>query len=615
MTAWVWAETPASEQRLRFLYPIGKVYKTEAIVPLVIELSNPTSRPVSYDVSWSLDTPLPEELTSAQLKPGDIRRFPLYLPRHRVSQLYNIKVDGISYSPEMQVGSRSLIAAILSPAEEKFDYLRSLKLEYDANAAYNNTAQHTAAPGESAAKPSAAWTTLTNLSNLEPELFPENGVLLSSLDTIVVYDLPALSLSQRQKQALLDWCCLGGRLVLVSDGAPDEYRGTPFEPYLPLQPREVVNVDGLALLSGPLDPKAVTSSRHQGRPLLVSRPLANGEIFLLTAPLKQLAPLTVEHSEKLWRQVFSPDAPGNAAALNSYPKRPNFSGGSGTLRDIPELPRAQAGWLALYLLCYALLVGPVNLSYLRRKDKMLWSFVSVPAIALFFAGGAYLLNLANRSSVPLLRELGTVHFRSGDRVGVGSADALFFSPSARKYELDSPPGAVCHPGAYSYTDRTFELYRQLPDGGLQGVIQLSTWDIFSLQMESVFHLSAPIKGGLDGELLSVNSSLSSAPGEALVYHSKLGVSAPFTLASGEQTHQLRMAAGKTYDAFSAISGTTEEHPGRDQLLANLSSSIAQTFKPDTAYLLFWTDELKSPVKVTDSTVHKAEYLVVVELDS
>ncbi len=619
LTGWCWAQKgPTPDPSVRFLYPIGKIYRNDTVVPLIVELSNTTAKSKTFSIKWSLEMPVPTELANARLKPGDKRRFPLFFPRHTVAQLYNFDINGQSYSLDLQTNSRTTIAALLSPTEEKFDYLRSLKLEVDVNAL--NAAAQASNTGQPTTPPKTPWTTLANLSNLEPELFPESWAPLASLDTIIVYDLPALSLSQRQKQALMAWCCRGGRLVLVSDGAPAEYQGTPFEPYLPLKPNEVVTEGGLNLLVGPLAPGAQTLATHQGKPLLVGRPALDGQIFLVTAPLKQLAPLSAEQAENLWRQVLpstpDPNAPGNYNSYNpNYSSYGNAGPASNTLRDIPELPRARAGWLALYLLTYALIVGPLNLGILRRRDKMLWSFVTVPAIALAFAGGAYLLNLANRSSQPLLRELGVVRVESGKPLGHATSEALFFSPSAREYRLDCEPTAICHSGTYSYGDKAFGLYSPLPDGGLQGSLRLSTWDIYTLGTESLLKLPGPINGKWEDAVLTVNSSMESSTGEAILYHRSQGISPPFTLASGSQTHHLALTSNSTYNVFSPISSQAKEHPGRHELLVALSNGAAQSFKEDPVYLIFWTDKLQVPIKIEDDTTHKSEYLVIVELES
>ncbi len=612
---------PASgDQSVRFLYPIGKVYKNEAVVPIVVEFSNTTTRERTFVTTWPLSNPVPANLASVRLKAGERRRIPLVLPRHIISQLYSLEVNGQSYSLDLQTDAQSPTVAVLSPSEDKFDYLRALKLQPDPNAAVQNPSGQATPVAEGAV---ASRIALNSLTNLEPDLLPENWASLFSLDTIVVYDLPALSLSQRQKQALMDWTLRGGRLVLVADGDPAGFRGTPFEPFLPMECDNVVTDGGLTQLTGKLRPKAKALSSWKGRPLLAARPALNGTVYLVTAPLKEMAPLSSEQSESLWRQVLPP--PPNFNQSNNYqsynPVYNSYGSGynnptSNHLVDIPEMPRAQAGWLALYLLAYAIIVGPINLSFLRRRDKMLWSFVTVPTVAIVFAGGAYLINYLNRSSVPIYRELGVVRFESSNPFGSGTSEGLFFSPSSQTYTFDCDPASICY-GVQDYrsTLNSFGMYSPLPNGGLQSTLNLSTWDISTLTTDSIFKLPTPVEGRWKNNVLTINSPLPCAPNEAILYHRSKGATASFTLKGGKQTENLAFNANSTYNSFSAISSTTKEHPGRDSLLGSLSGGATQFFKEDAVYLIFWTDSLKAPIGMGPQTVHKAEYLVMVELES
>jgi hypothetical protein len=592
------------EGEVRFLYPAGQVYDYDKVFPLVVEIANRGPLPKSYRVNWPLRSEIPSGLASLKLEPGEARRFSLVFPRNEASGLSSLEVNKVTYPPELQQNPRTSITGLLSPPDEKFDYLRTLKLEVDPNAPVDpNTGAKT------------KLVPLAALSILDPELVPESWPLLSSLDVLIVYDMPSMALSKGQKNALLDWACQGGQLVLVSDGVPEEFRGTPFEQHLPLKPTGVLTSAGLLQLIGQPAPGAQTLMSYQGHPLLMRKPIMRGNVFLVTAPLKDLAPLTTEQAEKLWRLVQPPGSDGSRQQY-SYGYNGFNAITSNTLQNIPELPRAGGGWVALFLLVYALIVGPVNLGILRRKDKMLWSFLTVPAIALLFAGGAYLLNLANRSSIPVMRELGLLEVRSGDLRGYGTSEALLFSPSARRYLIDCSPQGVCHAANYSYDEKPFGMYDILPDGGLQANIEMGTWDIFMMGTESLITLPAPITGSYKNGSLTVDTPFSTEPDGAILYISDQQRSKPFGLKQGKQSLPLeKLDQANTYDRFGGLGARADKkkHPGREALLSALSQQGAGMFKTGKPYLLFWTDRLKAPMTPRGSAVHKGEYLVVVEL--
>jgi hypothetical protein len=601
-------KTAVKDSEVRFLYPAGQIYKQDKVFPLVVEISNLTGLPKSYKASWSLNLELPPQLKSIKLEPGEKRRFPLNFPRNEVGGASTIELNGKSYSSELQPCPRNSTTGLLSPATEKFDYLRTLKLEVDPTVA---------TASEQEAKPSLV--PLAALAILDPELVPEGWPMLSCLDVIIAYDLPSMALSKLQKAALVSWVCQGGRLVLVSDGLPEEFQGTPFQEHLPLQPTGVVTDQGLVQLVGEVAPGAETLMTYHDRPLLLRKPLMRGELFLVTAPLKEQAPLTVEEAETLWKQVL-PDQVQDPNGTGSYNYGYNYnyypSITANTLRNIPELPRAGPGWVALFLLVYALIVGPVNLGILRRKDKMLWSFVTVPVIALVFAGGAYLLNSSSRSSVPVLRELGVLQVKSGDARGYAVSEALFFSPSSDRYLIDCEPDAICHPATYSYENPPFAMYESLANGGLQASIAMGTWDVFMLNTESLIELPSPLKGSWKNGTLTVDSPLSTAANEAQVYSPEKGASEVFQLKGGQQTETLELKDPASYTKFEKLGDPPDKqaHPSRADLLSNISNQSATVFEAKKTYLMFWTDKLVAPLNPKAPGLHRAEYLVVLELE-
>lgn len=590
------------DSEVRFRYPSGQVYQYDSLFPLVVEITNQGGTPKTYEATWPLQQPVPPALKNLHLKPGEKRRFSLIFPRGEVSSLYSITINDVSRSPDLLSNPRETVTGLLAPKSERFDYLRTLKLEVDPNVA------QAAAEENEEVKPKLV--PLATLSELDPELVPESWALLETLNVIIAYDLQSMTLSRDQQNALIAWTQRGGKLVLVSNGLPEEFRGTPFEEYLPIEPTGVASDQGLITVTGPkAGPESKTLMSFRGRPLLLERDLMQGQLYFLTSPLTALSPLTSDEAEELWRHIVPPGGTPGVNHYNSYNQITNL-----TLKSIPELPRAKAGWVALFILLYALIVGPVNLGVLRKRDKMLWSFVSVPAIAVVFAGAAYLINVSNRSSTPVFRELGYLEIRSQQARGVAQSEAIMFSPSSQRYEITSGPLSVFSAGDQRYGEPLLSLYDVPPAGGLRTFAKMGTWDIFVAQTESLIDLKAPIKGKFEKKTATLDSSMASAPNEALIYHPTLGISQSFTLQTGPQTVELTLGPAGSYGTFSQISVSSDEHPGREELSQALSGR-GENFHPDSAYLMFWTSEVKAQVATDPVAVHRSEYLVIVELDS
>lgn len=616
----VWAQpspsaTPVPEvdgqREARFLYPAGRVYKHDKVFPLVLELSNPHSSVKNFNVSWRHDLELPGALKSVRLEPGEKRRFTLNFPRGEIGSSNTMQVNLRTYSTDLQSNPRTFITGLLSSSEERFQFLRTLKLEPDYN---------TAREGDSA----PPLVPLAALAELDHEVLPEGWPMLSALDVIIAYDLQSMALSTAQKSALVSWVCQGGRLVLVSDGRPDEFKGTPFEPHLPMQITSTVTNHGLLQLTGEPTAGAETLYSYHGRPLLMRKSLMQGQLFFLTAPLTKLAPLSVEEAEKLWQLVFPLESTptvasyGYASGGYNYNHRYNPTVVSNALSNIPELPRTQPGWVALFLLLYAVVVGPINLSLLRRKDKMLLSFLTVPLIALLFAGSAYLWNRLHRPSTVVLRELGLLQVRSGEPRGYGISEALLYSPSAGRVKLNSNSEALCHSSTYNYQNPgAFGLYGSRSDGGLEANIKMATWDVFPLNVESLLSLPAPITGRFQDGTLHVDSPIATADKEAILFSPKHGVSPAFQLKGGSQTEQLTLEQPESHTRFDALgkSSNPKAHPGREALATSLAGQNLPMFDASKTYLLFWNDQILAPINLEASGVHRGEYLVIVELQS
>lgn len=596
-----------SQGALQFLYPSGRVYEYEGLFPLVLEFNNPSPLPQNYKLTWGSQLPVPKDLKNVKLEPGEKRRYTLIFPQNEVSNLYRIELNGQAYNHELVSSPRNLVTGIIAPKEVGFDYLRALKLEQEQN--YN-------AQGDEEKK----RVPLTSVSRIDSEVVPESWALLSSLDVILLYDLPALTLSKTQQSALLEWAQMGGTLVLVSNGLPEEFSGTVFETELPLAPSGVTTENGYVQLVGEAASDA-TELYALDAPLALKRDLLEGELVLITAPFTELGRLNEQTAQELWLTIYQ-DLPDNN--LNQYGSTVKHRQFRNNLRDMPEHPRAKGGLMAAFLLFYSLIVGPLNLGILRKKDKMLWSFITVPVIALVFAIGAYMVNMVGRSSQPVLRELGVLEIAEGKSRGVGQSEALLYSPNSAEFTVSTAPQAVFQFDGYPVQDG-FGLYDVTPDGGLKSQVSMGTWDIREFSSRSLIELESPLRVDIKFQLVGAGSESAQGAevtiespcpslGKALIYSPVRGISEPFEIKAGPQTLPLKFSGSPGYNKFESI-GPTEErlHPGQTSLLLDLSNN-STGFKPDGTYLLFWTDRMLTDVVTSPEAKHVGEYLVIAEVE-
>lgn len=402
-----------------------------------------------------------------QLEPGAKKRLDLLVPR---SYYYNrVTVSWGGHSSQQKFleyrtcREEDHVFTVISPGETEFGYLQGL----------------------TGLQPSAQ-----NPSSYKHEVFvnrprkgfyPRRWLTYGSSDIIILYDLPNLGMESREMEAVIDWARAGGTLILASNGSHDEYRGTPFEKVAPLTLGPTVTVESLPILSSTPKPGTEAFEKLGERILVARRRLGEGAVLQLTADLAALSPYGNDRLDALWSNVVG--SRGRPQELDV-----------GLLDEPPEVPRPKAALLAWYLLAYVILVGPINLTLLKRKDKMLQAFWTVPLIAILFSGSAYLVNWVSRGHELTLREVGVAILGSGeDRASVHSK-LLLFSPRSANYRLAFAPGV----GLVGRDDE--QLQPLLIDDKLVfDPLKMSLWAMKKLDSKGVVALEGPIVLTAEGE--------------------------------------------------------------------------------------------------------------------
>jgi len=262
------------------------------------------------------------------------------------------------------------------------------------------------------------------------EGFPEEAAALAGLDLVVLHDLPRLGLSHGAQQALADWVRAGGRLLIFAAPDPGEFGGSPLETLLPLRPTGTTPAEGLPLLTGALDRGQVLLSRA-GLPLLVAGPRVAGAVALVTTPLPTTDLLGSQATSDLFTRFTE-----HCDLLDAgYPDpREDLS----LLADPPELAPPDLALVAWALLGYVFLVGPVNWMILRRRDRMLLIFLTIPLLAGGFATLTFLAGWMVRGDEVLLLQSGQTTLVSGQAGACWQGATAVYSPRTASYSLLFP---------------------------------------------------------------------------------------------------------------------------------------------------------------------------------
>jgi hypothetical protein len=119
------------------------------------------------------------------------------------------------------------------------------------------------------------------------------------------------------------------------------------------------------------------------------------------------------------------------------------------LSRLPTLDLPSIRGLALLLVLYIVLVGPVNFLVLRRLKRLQWGWVSVPLITLVFTAGAFGLGYALRGTDLIVNKIAVVRLGS-DGIGHVTSYVGLFSPNRQSYEINVQGGGLLSPLSPAY---------------------------------------------------------------------------------------------------------------------------------------------------------------------
>ena len=381
--------------------------------PFQAEVDVTVQRPLNQDAFLEIEGGRAEltSRTPVKLTQGK-RSYPLPVVSAQYGQ--EVRLTGVanattSLAPSV-ASDQDYVALTLAPRKNQFSYLGGYKSLLKQGEFRLNQ------PRRGAQLPDLWWTYLGH-------------------DAIVLYDLPALKLSDRVEQALIDYAQAGGNLVLVTNTDPQELRGSRLAEMGPLQAQAFDPATGL--LTGKVRPGAEALMLHGKQPLLLMRRHGSGTVWQVTAPVETQDVLGTKVTQSVWQKVL--------VQQGSLEVRKAFEDYSDRLSVLPELPAPATAALAWYLAGYVLVVVPSIYIYLRRKDQVLRLILVVPACSLLITLVAYFINSSGRGRELVLRELGTAWVRGGRQEVLLRQQGVLFSPAPLSFSLDFPPDTLVRP--------------------------------------------------------------------------------------------------------------------------------------------------------------------------
>lgn len=319
------------------------------------------------------------------------------------------------------------------------------------------------------------------VAHLRVEEIPTLSAALNSLGVLVLEGTDLSALSDEQQEAVLAWVVRGGTLVVAARPGASEL-SSGLADYLPVSvgggSRNLPSLKGLSdLVAVPLTPTTAVAvaeatlrtepevganllAAEDGLPLVASRDLGEGQVvYMGLSPA--LPPLkSWEGTAPLFKRLLAEHRLGHS--FGSIINSPGYSYGYGypgsgvfdvygSIFDLPGLELPDATVMAIFLMLYILIVGPLNFVILRRLRKPELAWATIPALVLVFSVGAYLLGYQSKGG-DLVMVRGSVAYSAPE---VPSAQAMqvvgLFSPLRGTYSLNVGAESVAYEmNSYNY---------------------------------------------------------------------------------------------------------------------------------------------------------------------
>lgn len=302
------------------------------------------------------------------------------------------------------------------------------------------------------------------LVDIPPAELPEQPESLASFDLIVLNDVDTSLLSPSQIKSLQSWISNGGRLVIgggagaqrtlaglgeslspVSFSSLGEAEADDLNPLAAYASTEPLQFSGKVPVSLVRAEQSEILVGNEGMPLLVEKRLDNGWIDFIALDLSQSPFNGWSGASFFWQTLIAPGAgyPQNMP-MDMSVRQMRASNIPYVLSNMPMLNLPSIGSLAILLGIYILLVGPVNYLVLRKVKKLHLAWVTIPALTLVFAGGAFGITLSVRGTNVVINQISIIEPRGGNAADITSYFGLF-SPGDKAYQVSLNSDGLASP--------------------------------------------------------------------------------------------------------------------------------------------------------------------------
>lgn len=279
-----------------------------------------------------------------------------------------------------------------------------------------------------------------SLVTLKGEDF-NNFLPLQNFSMIVIDDSKDFNLTGAHKENIELWVKRGGTLVIGANNT-----GFDFLPYR-VTGSEIKEIDLFDVTEEVLylkgEPLGDVLLEHDGLPILVKKDLGRGTVIFSAIPLTDNVFTKPQFFTGFWSYIL-PNTSENHLQNNIYRL--------GLLRDLRNvfskgdfnLTFLKPGFLALGLIIYILVIGPLNFYLLRKWKKWDFGWLTVPLLAIFFTTSLFIIGSTGRSKEIVDTQVSIIEYLDENQAFVDSYISIFL-PSSREKRVEVEDGLTLTP--------------------------------------------------------------------------------------------------------------------------------------------------------------------------
>lgn len=343
---------------------------------------------------------------------------------------------------------------------------------------------------------------------------------------VVVTNAPTLErLSPPQRDALLDWLRTGGELVVFLR-SPEDLRGPSVQAIAPLawEPDDDLPGSTLVPIGAPEARIVATSGRFEPRAYGVSIPYGFGRAEIVrydgTSPPYVDAPETrrlVEQIVSRPRRVGA-ELPmfrvGAPESLDDWSGQWTFRSARAFL-DPNESFRPALGFVAILLLLYVIVVGPLNFTWVARKNRPTLALITTPIAAFVCLALLLAVGYVGKGTTMRYRALGLLELVDGEALGPERRYLGLFLTRPTTFDLAMPERGTTA-SVRAAGGRGMQVDHRGDRAIVEG-LQGGLWETLFLREDRVAGLGGPIVLERDsGHLLAVRNESRAALRGAIV---------------------------------------------------------------------------------------------------